>query len=87
MMMVSDFISSNASNEDVDLRIRIKHEFPELTKNEIRLCILIRLELSTKEIVCYTNTAAGSVEVAKYRLRKKLGFDTLGEMQKRLMTI
>ena len=87
MMKESDFISSNASNEDVDLRIRIKQEFPELTKNEIRLCILIRLELSTKEIVCYTNTAAGSVEVAKYRLRKKLGFDTLGEMQKRLMTI
>jgi Uri superfamily endonuclease len=87
MMKESDFISGNASNEDVDLRIRIKQEFPELTKNEIRLCILIRLELSTKEIVCYTNTAAGSVEVAKYRLRKKLGFDTLGEMQKKLMII
>ncbi len=87
MMKESDFIRGNAQNEDVDLRIRIKQEFPELTKNEIRLCILIRLELSTKEIVYYTNTTAGSVEVAKYRLRKKLGFDTLGEMQKKLITI
>jgi tetratricopeptide (TPR) repeat protein len=87
MMKESDIINDNLEDNDIDLRIRIKQVFPELTKTDIKLCILIRSELSTKEIAHFTNTATGSVEVAKYRLRKKMGFESLNDMQKRLMTI
>jgi tetratricopeptide (TPR) repeat protein len=87
MVKESDIISNNLDDNDIDLRIRIKQLFPQLTKNDIKLCILIRNELSTKEIALYTNIAAGSVEVAKYRLRKKLGFDNHAEMLDKLMVI
>lgn len=48
-------------------------EFPDLTPNDIRLAILIRLNLSTKEIGQILNIEQVSVQKSKYRLKKHLG--------------
>lgn len=45
---------------------------PGLTSGEKRLCALISLNLSTKEIAQLTNRNYKSVDVARFRLRKKL---------------
>jgi tetratricopeptide (TPR) repeat protein len=83
----SDIVSSSINTREVDLKNKIIQRFPELTKSEVKLCVLIRLQFSTKEISNYTNTAVRSVEVSKYRLRKKLGFDSLSDLNKALSTI
>jgi tetratricopeptide (TPR) repeat protein/DNA-binding CsgD family transcriptional regulator len=55
---------------------RLKRQFPTLTPNELRLCALLRLNLSTKEISVLLNILPDSVNMSRYRLRKKLGLNT-----------
>jgi len=43
----------------------------KLTLNEKRLCALISMKMTTKEIAIMTNISVRSVEMARYRLRKK----------------
>ncbi len=51
---------------------RLKRAYPDLTKMEFRLCCFIKMGLSTKEIAPLMNVAPKSVEMSRYRLRKKL---------------
>jgi len=44
-----------------------------LTSNERRLCALIKLNMSTKDISSITYQSKHSIKIARYRLRKKLG--------------
>ncbi len=55
-----------------DFVMRIKAMFPALTKNDIQLCSLIKLNLSTKEIAAIKQVSPQAVKVGRYRLRKKL---------------
>jgi len=55
-----------------DFFVKLKGKFPELTENEIKLCGLIRLELSNKEIAVIKNNTLNTIKVAKTRLSKKL---------------
>lgn len=54
---------------------KLKNRFPSLTKNEERLCALLRLNLSTKEIATLNSTSVKAVEMSRYRLRKKCELD------------
>ena len=54
---------------------RLMEKHPKLTNSDLRLCAYIRLNLSTKEIASLMNVSSASVEMAKYRLRKKLELD------------
>lgn len=51
---------------------KLKQKFPTLTKNEERLCAMLRLNLSSKEIAALNNISIRAVEMGRYRLRKKL---------------
>ncbi|WP_452232262.1 hypothetical protein [Lacinutrix sp. MEBiC02595] len=46
--------------------------FPNLTKNEIRLCSLIRLKMDSRNIATLQNIAIASLNTSRYRLRKKM---------------
>jgi len=46
-----------------------------LSNNETRFCAYIRMGLSTKEIAQLMAISAGSVQKARYRLKKKLGLE------------
>ncbi|MBQ8493814.1 MAG: hypothetical protein IJ464_05995 [Alistipes sp.] len=48
-------------------------EYPNLTKNERKLCTFIHLNLSTKEISNITHQSIGSINIARSRLRRKFG--------------
>ena len=51
---------------------RLSESFPTITENEKRLAALLRLNLSSKEIASILNISPKSVEMNRYRLRKKL---------------
>lgn len=60
------------NNADKDFLKKIKSLHPELTSNDLRLCAYLRLNLSSKEIAPLLNISSRSVEVKRYRLRKKM---------------
>ncbi len=51
-----------------------------LTATEIRLCLLLRINLSSKEIASILRITPDSVRVARYRLRKKLPLESKDEL-------
>ena len=51
---------------------KLTRQFKGLTKNEIRLCSLIKLDLDTKQIAVLQNISPASVKMNRHRLRKKL---------------
>jgi len=55
-----------------DFYSKLNSKFPNLTNNEQRLCTLLRLNLSSKEIANIQNITEKSVEMNRYRLRKKI---------------
>ena len=60
------------NSADKDFLKKIKTEHPVLTSNDLRLCAYLRLNLSSKEIAPLLNISPRSVEVKRYRLRKKM---------------
>lgn len=58
---------------DGDFYKKLLSDFPSLTKNEIRLCAFLRMNLSSKEISAITQQSSNSIVVARSRLRKKIG--------------
>ena len=50
----------------------LQKTIPNITANELKLCALIRLNLSSKDISQLLNITAESVNKARYRLRKKM---------------
>ncbi|MCS3284787.1 hypothetical protein NXV73_24090 [Bacteroides salyersiae] len=64
----------------------LNEKYPNLTMKEMRLCALLRLGLSTKEIADITFKEVRSVESARNRLRKKLQIDQTEDLQKFLMS-
>ncbi len=51
---------------------KLNELYPRLTNKEIRLTTLVRLNLSSKEIASILNISIKSVEMNRYRLRKKM---------------
>ncbi|MFD2567087.1 helix-turn-helix and ligand-binding sensor domain-containing protein [Pseudotenacibaculum haliotis] len=60
------------NNTDKDFIKKLKEQHPNLTSNDLRLCTYLRLNLSSKEIAPLLNISIRSVEVKRYRLRKKM---------------
>lgn len=58
-----------------DFYKRIHEKFPEITPNERRLCALLKLNLASKEIASITQQNVNAIDVARYRLRQKLGLN------------
>jgi len=58
-----------------DFLTRLRADFPDLSPNEQKLCAFLRLNLNTKEIANLLHISLRGVEVARYRLRKKLDLE------------
>ena len=63
------------NNADKDFMKNLKSKHPNLTPNDLKLCAYLRLNLSSKEIAPLLNISPRSVEVKRYRLRKKMGLE------------
>ncbi|MFP9113157.1 triple tyrosine motif-containing protein [Flavobacterium sp. RHBU_3] len=67
-----DMFKEAFNNADKDFLKKIKASHPSLTPNDLRLCAYLRLNLSSKEIAPLLNISVRSVEIKRYRLRKKM---------------
>lgn len=55
---------------------RLTAKYPALTPKDIKLCIYLKMNLSSKEIAPLMNISFRGVELHRYRLRKKLDIGT-----------
>ncbi len=60
------------NNADSKFLKNVKAIHPSLSPNDLKLCAYLRLNLSSKEIARLLNISPRSVEIKRYRLRKKL---------------
>lgn len=76
--------SNNKVWDEFELRFKEVHSdfydalsqaFPDLSPNEIKICAFLRLNMSTKEISSITHQSVKSINMARFRLRKKLDID------------
>ncbi len=80
-LMITQDLSIDRDREKFQMHIneqnsnfihQLSESFPTMTDNEKRLASLLRLNLSSKEIASILNISPKSVEMNRYRLRKKL---------------
>jgi tetratricopeptide (TPR) repeat protein len=89
LLNISNSIRSNLhiDNEALELENKINEvykgfmnkldiKYPDLSKTEKRLCSLMVLDLSSKDIASILNIAPESVKKGRYRLRKKLNLES-----------
>jgi DNA-binding CsgD family transcriptional regulator len=60
----------------VDFYPNLQRRFPDLTLNERRLCAFLKLNLTTKEIGAITHQSTEAINMARFRLRRKLGLES-----------
>jgi DNA-binding CsgD family transcriptional regulator len=73
------------SNEEFIKALTAKYN--NLTPKDIRLCIYLKMNLSSKEIAQLMNISYRGVELHRYRLRKKIGIAQEENLSKFLMNI
>ena len=71
-----EFFKEAFDNADRDFFKNLKESHPNLSPNDMKLCAYLRLNLSSKEIAPLFNISARSVEIKRYRLRKKLNLSS-----------
>lgn len=64
-----------------DFMTRFKVRFPDLSPQEIKLSAYLRMNLSSKEIANLMNITVRGVEIARYRLRKKIQLERSENLQ------
>ena len=66
------FFEDAFNNADQNFFKNLKKLHPDLTRSDLKLCAYLRLNLSTKEIAPLFGISVRSVEIKRYRLRKKM---------------
>jgi DNA-binding CsgD family transcriptional regulator len=75
-----EHFQKNVELVNYEFTSRLRTTYPSLTKNEIQLASLLRLNLSSKEISRIKNISPDSVKVLRYRMRKKLDIPASKEL-------
>lgn len=65
----------------------LSSKYPQLTSKDIKLCIYLKMNLSSKEIAPLMNISFRGVELHRYRLRKKLGLSSDDSLYKFMLTL
>jgi tetratricopeptide (TPR) repeat protein len=68
-------ITKELSDFHQDFIQKLTTEFPTLTRTELKICSLLKLNLNTKEIADFMCVSFKSVEVYRAKVRKKLGLE------------
>ena len=65
----------------------VKTKYPEITKNELRLMALLKMNLSSKEIATILNISSDGIKKARQRLRKKMELSPEESLEATVLTI
>ena len=80
-------LEKHIKNVHFDFLKRLKEKYPTISPRELDLSTYLLLNMSTKEIAEIMNISNGGVELARYRLRKKLGLNKKENLIGFLMSI
>ncbi|PXY47403.1 helix-turn-helix and ligand-binding sensor domain-containing protein [Flavobacterium hydrophilum] len=67
-----EIFETNLNQIHNEFIINLSKKFPILTPKDIKLCVYLKMNLSSKEIAPLMNISFRGVELHRYRLRKKL---------------
>lgn len=65
----------------------LQEKFPDITSNDLKLCAYIRMGMSTKQIAQILAISPRSVDMSKYRLKKKLNLSNEDSLSNFIGTI
>ena len=80
-------LEKHIKNVHFDFLKRLKEKHPTITPRELDLSTYLLMNMSTKEISEIMNISGGGVELARYRLRKKLELSKKESLTGYLMSI
>ena len=80
-------LEKHIKNVHFDFLKRLKEKYPTISPRELDLSTYLLMNMSTKEIAEIMNISSGGVELARYRLRKKLGLTKKENLNGFLMSI
>lgn len=63
-------------NVHVNYYSKLLEFYPDLSPNELRICALLRLNMTSKEISSLTGQSINAIEMVRFRIRKKLGISS-----------
>jgi len=69
-------LEQKVDEQNREFILKLKNKHPSLTKSELKLCSLHKLNLTTKDIAAINMVSPQAIKVARYRLRKKLQVDS-----------
>lgn len=78
-------LNFDAVHQDFSHKLYSRH--PNLTPNDLRLCSLIRVNLTNAEIGSIQNISKSGVEKSKYRLKQKLGLAGEKDLNSYILTL
>lgn len=80
-------LEKHIKNVHFEFLKRLKEKYPTISSRELDLSTYLLMNMSTKEIAEIMNISTGGVELARYRLRKKLGLNKKENLIGFLMSI
>lgn len=80
-------LEKHIKNVHFDFLKRLKEKHPTISPRELDLSTYLLINMSTKEIAEVMNISTGGVELARYRLRKKLELNNKENLNGYLMSI
>jgi AraC family transcriptional regulator, chitin signaling transcriptional activator len=82
-----EVFETNLNQINNEFIIALSKKYPNLTSKDIKLCVYLKMNLSSKEIAPMMNITFRGVELHRYRLRKKLGLTQDEVLSKFLLSI
>ena len=71
----------------VNFEQEIKNKYPGVSSNELRLMALMKMNLSSKEMANILNISMDGIKKARYRLRKKLGLESIDSLEDTILAL
>ena len=82
-----EIFETNLNQIHNEFIINLSKKFPNLTPKDIKLCVYLKMNLSSKEIAPMMNISFRGVELHRYRLRKKLNLTQDENLSKFLLSV
>ncbi len=82
-----DSLGGNLKYLNNDFIQRVSEKHPSLSLDNLKLCYLVKMKLSSKEIASSLNISLRGVETRRYRLKKRLDIPTDSSLTEYLLSI
>lgn len=82
-----EIFETNLNQIHNEFIINLSKKYPHLTPKDIKLCVYLKMNLSSKEIAPMMNISFRGVELHRYRLRKKLNLNQDENLSKFLLSL